>query len=159
MTDYERTRDYAVRYLSHAPRSRKQLRDKLTEKDFSAEAITAVSHLLEEKGYINDVVFAKNYISHKTRLNNFGKRRIVIELLKKGVGKDDIMTAYQQAEENDETRDEAAAATRALAKRLARKDYAAIKKDPKEMQKLMGYLVRRGFSYDVVKEVLKNYED
>ncbi|MCL2375987.1 MAG: recombination regulator RecX [Defluviitaleaceae bacterium] len=159
MTDYERARDYAVRYLSASPRSRKQLRDKLTEKDFSTQAITAVIHLLEEKGYINDIAFAQSYISHKSRLNNFGKRRIVMDLLKKGVGKDDIMAAYHQAEEDDTAGSEADAATRALAKRLARKDFAAIKKDPKEMQKLMGYLVRRGFSYDVVKEALKNYEE
>jgi len=33
--------------------------------------------------------------------------------------------------EDDDAKDEAAAATRALAKRLARKDYAAIKKTPK----------------------------
>jgi len=159
MTDYDRARDYVVRYLSVSPRSRKQLRDKLAEKEFSAEAIAAVIQMLEEKGYINDITFAQNYISHKTRLNNYGKRRIVIELLKKGVGKDDIMAAYQQAEEDDDAEDETAAAIRALAKRLVRKDYTAIKKDPKEMQKLMGFLVRRGFSYDVVKEVLKNYED
>ena len=115
--------------------------------------------IVKEKGYIDDIAFARNYISHKTRINNYGKRRIVVDLLQKGVKKEDIQAAYHQAAEEGDAESEFDAAARALAKRLARKDFAAIKKDPKEMQKLMAFLVRRGFSYDVVKEVLKNYEN
>ena len=157
IADYERARDFAVRYLSHGPRSRKQLRDRLVANGFSDTAVDAVVQLLEEKRYIDDVGFAKNYISHKTRINNYGKRRIVIDLLQKGVPKEDIQAAYQQADEDNDTESELDAAARALAKRIARKDPASIKKDPKEMQRLMAFLIRRGFSYEVAKEAIKNW--
>ena len=162
-SDYERARDFAVRYLGYAPRTRKQLRDKLAEKQFSDEAIADVMQLLTEKGYLDDITFAQNYISHKTRINNYGRRRIAVDLLRKGVGKEDIQAAYSAISERDgeeaEKENETAAARRALDKRLGRRDIDEVKKDPKELQRLMAYLVRRGFSYDVVKKALQSHEE
>lgn len=155
--DYDRARDFAVRYLGHAPRTRRQLRDKLTDKEFSTEAIDAVIQFLTQKGYLNDIFFAKNYISNKTRINNYGRRRIIVGLLQKGVSKEDIQAAYNQIDEDDNAEDETAAAARALAKRTARKDMDEIRNDPKEKQRLMAFLVRRGFSYDIVKKVLNDH--
>ena len=155
--DYDRARDFAVRYLGRAPRTRRQLRDKLTDKEFSTEAIDNVIQFLTQKGYLDDVTFAKNYISHKTRINNYGRRRIIVGLLQKGVSKEDIRAAYNQTNEDDSTGDETAAATRALAKRTARKNINEIKNDPKEKQRLVAFLMRRGFSYDIVKKVMQGY--
>ena len=159
IADYERARDFAVRYLGYAPRTRKQLRDKLADKQFSDEAIAAVMSLLTEKGYLDDIAFAQNYISHKTRINNYGKRRIVVDLMQKGIGKEDIQAAYSAILERDgedaKKDDETAAARRALDKRLGRRDIDEIKSDPKELQRLMAYLMRRGFSYDIVKKALQ----
>jgi len=146
-SEYERARDYAVRYLGYAQRTRKQLRDKMVAKEFSDEAIEAVVQLLTEKGYLNDVAFARNYINSKTQYNNYGRRRIVVGLLQKGIGKEDIQAAYGE----DDNADEIEAAKRALAKRVA-------KKGSDDRQKLMAFLMRRGFSYDVVKRAMESLE-
>ncbi|MDR2182697.1 MAG: recombination regulator RecX [Clostridiales bacterium] len=153
--DFDRARDFAVRYLSHAPRTRKQMQDRLAAKEFSPEAARAVIQLLTEMGYLNDIALAQNYISAKTRLNNYGRRRIAAALSQKGVAKEDIQAAYDAILQQDD-HDEAEAARRALTKRLARKDITEIVNDPKEMQRLASFLMRRGFSYDIVKSVLKN---
>jgi regulatory protein len=153
--DFECARNFAVRYLGYAPRTRKQLGDRLAAKEFSPEAIAAVMHLLTEKGYIDDMAFAKNYISHKTRINNYGKRRIVAGLMQRGVAKEDIQAAYSSIlEQDDDNSEETRAAKRALAKRLGSKNISEIRDDPKEMQRVTAFLMRRGFSYDIVKKVL-----
>ena len=162
--DYERARDFAIRYLGYAPRSRKQVRDRLVAKEFSPEAIDGVMCLLAEKGYIDDVAFAQNYISHKTRISNYGRRRIVVGLLQKGVRKEDIQAAYNailERDGEDMTKDtEIEAARRALFKWLARKgnreNYEKIKDDPKEYQRLAAFLMRRGFSYDIIKKAMQS---
>ena len=147
IADYEQTRDFAVRYLGYAPRTRKQLHDKLSEKDFSSEAIDAVMHLLTEKGYLDDIAFAQNYISHKTRVNNYGKRRIIVGLLQKGIAKEDIQAAYSAILDEGSNNEEIEAAKKALSKYIS-------KKGSDDKQKLMAFLMRRGFSYDIIKKAM-----
>ena len=155
--DYELALSYAVRYLGYAARTRKQLRDKMTEKEFSDEAIHAVMQLLTEKGYLDDIAFAQNYIAAKTRYNNYGRRRIVVGLMQKGVGKEDIQAAYSAYLEQDNENEELEAARRALSKRVAKRvNHERHEKHEKE--KLVAYLMRRGFSYDVIKKAMENQE-
>ena len=158
MTDkeFERTRDFALRHLGYAPRSRKQLRDKLAQKGFLSEDIAATMKLLEQRGYVDDVAFAVSYISQKTA-GNYGKRQVVAGLLQKGISKEDIAAAYRQISEDNETaEDETAACKRALAKRMRGKGAAGLS-DPKEKQRIAGFLLRRGFGYDVIKKAMEQF--
>lgn len=152
--DYERALNYAVRYIGYTPCTQKRLRDKMKEKEFSPESIVAVVQLLTEKRYLDDVTFAQNYITSKTRYKNYGRRRIVVGLMQKGVSKEDILVAYNALlEQNDgENTDEVEAARRAMSKRVA-------KKDGDDRQKLMAYLMRRGFSYNIVKKVMDSNDE
>ena len=165
--DFERARDFAVRYLGYAPRTCRQLKTKMAEKEFSAEAIEAVVQLLTDKGYLDDVAFARNYITNKTRYSNYGRRRIVVDLLQRGVSKEDIQAAYEAVLELDEeNNNELEAAKRALAKRLGRKgidreirEKREKDEEHKERQRLMAYLMRRGFSYDTAKKAFEEDEE
>ena len=111
--------------------------------------------LLIKGGYLDDVQFAVAFIGQKSKMSNQGKRKIVAELLHKGVAKDDIVAAYNQVFDDEEKEGDLEAALRALGKKLRGKDIDDIKGDPKEVQRLMAFLARRGFSYDVVREALR----
>ena len=155
-TEYEKARNYCIYLLARAAKSRKQLMDMMLAKQYSQNAIDEVIKLLSSKGYIDDIAFAKSYISSKTRAGNHGKKRIVIALMQKGVAKEDIIMAYNQLfEENriGEEESELINAKKALEKKLANKDPELLK-DPKQKRRIMEFLMRRGFSYDVVKKAL-----
>ncbi|MCL2349910.1 MAG: recombination regulator RecX, partial [Defluviitaleaceae bacterium] len=150
--EYTSARDTAVRYLSRNMRSVQQVRDKLTEKEFSTINIEKVIGLLSQRGYLNDIAFATAFISQKTKLNNFGRWRIEQELRAKGVGQKSIDAAYSQtfADDEDGECQGIAAARRALAKKLRNKDTSQIANDPKEINRLKMFLSRRGFDFDTI---------
>jgi len=153
--EYTAARDVAVKYLGRGQRSELQVRDKLHEKEFSPDARDAVIELLLQRGYLNDVEYAISFINHKTKISGHGKRRIEYELAQKGVSECDIATAYAQLED---CQGELAAARDALAKKTRNRSLAAILNDPKELNRLKGFLARRGFDFDTIDAVLKEVE-
>jgi len=160
--EYAKARDAAVRYLGRGTRAVREVAEKLKTKEFSEITISRVIDVLTEHGYLDDVAFAVRQIRHRTDVSNHGKRRIITELARKGVARDDIVAAFNQLSDEMEDADssEQAAARRALDKKLRNKnqDFAALLADPKEKTRLVGFLARRGFSYDVIKSVLKDCE-
>ncbi len=119
---------------------------KLVEREFSENVATRIADELEEKGFINDLHYAEQFI--ETRTNRYGGYRMRQELRLKGVADHVIDQALNNVEQESEY-------TRAL--EMGRKRVGQYASDPKEKayQKLMSYLSRKGFSYDVVKKVVK----
>ena len=156
--EYATCRDAAVKYLGRGLKSVQQVRDKLTEKEFSPQSIEAVIELLQGRSYLNDVDYAVSFIEHKSKINNFGRRRIEWELKVKGVHEHDISLAYEKIGENTEDDGECADlenARKALNKKTRNRELALIKADPKELARLQGYLARRGFDFDTIDAVLE----
>ncbi|MCL2621204.1 MAG: RecX family transcriptional regulator [Defluviitaleaceae bacterium] len=147
--EFATARDAAVKYLGKGMKSTKQVRDKLSEKEYSNESIDDVVDLLTQRGYLDDVAYATAFISQKTKINNFGRFRIEQELRAKGVSEHHIYTAYEDIS-GDEQEDDLTAAIRALEKKIRHKDLAQIVDDPKELQKLKSFLARRGFDFDTI---------
>jgi len=147
--EFATARDTAVKYLGKGMKSTKQVRDKLSEKEYSNESIDDVVDLLTRRGYLDDVAYATAFISQKTKINNFGRFRIEQELRAKGVSEHHIYTAYEDIS-GDEQEDDLTAAIRALEKKVRHKDLAQIVDDPKELQKLKSFLARRGFDFDTI---------
>lgn len=153
--DYTSCRDVAVKYLGRGLKSKQQVLDKLHEKEFSPISIERVVELLTQRGYINDVEYAVSFINHKTKVNNFGRRRIEHELARKGISPKDTLAAYAQIEENtDGAQSELELAQATLIKKTRNRNIEQIKNDPKELNRLKGYLVRRGFDFDIIDRVL-----
>ena len=64
--------------------SSRELLTKLRQKGYGEGAEQAVEKLMEE-GYVDDERFARAYAAELVRVKHFGRRRIVTELLKKGL--------------------------------------------------------------------------
>lgn len=138
----------AYRLLSLRPRSEQEISERLAEK-FSLALVRETVQQLKDNGYINDREFASQWI--KERSKNYGKKKIRAELLKKGVDKniiDQLLGELKFEKELKSARDLI----------LSKKRFQAISRD-EAYRKVMPFLARRGFSYDVIKEIIKDFEN
>lgn len=94
-------REYFLRLLGRRDHARNELRDKARKKDFPSESIEEILDELTEKKYINNVEFAKKYVSDKFKFYSWGEIKIRSELLRKGVSEKDINIALQEISPND----------------------------------------------------------
>ncbi len=141
----QRTFDRAVNLLTYKPRSIKELRERLLEKDWtSAEIVDEIIEKLKFYGYLNDAHFAKTFASSQIRQKPVGKRVLKQKLAQKKLDKETVDEAIEKALE--ETPEEEIIG-RAVEKRLRLKGRPETREDAK---KFYDYLLRQGFSYDLV---------
>ena len=116
-----------------------QIRFKLRTKElplYTDQDIFAVIERLTEKGYVDDQKFAKFYVENRNYKKGISKKRLIIDLRKKGLDSDVIENAISGSERSD---------TEEMQKIIAKKS----KKYTPE--KLVTYLVRQGFDFQQAK--------
>jgi regulatory protein len=147
-----KAKNAAYRLLTYRPRSRAELAQKLQDRQFPAAVIEAVLDDLVRFGYVNDRQFAEQFASSRIRLRGFGRRRIEVELRNKGIDRQIINEALAGVLDIDAEID--------TAKKAAARKLNTMKAADREAKyrRLAGFLERRGFSYDVIRIVLRNTE-
>ncbi|MCX6809277.1 MAG: regulatory protein RecX [Candidatus Berkelbacteria bacterium] len=146
----KRALNRALFYLSQRSQTQKQIEEKLARKEFASDDIEFAIKKLKDLEFIDDLKFAKNYVRQSLTLKPKGKRRLFLELVRKGVLKDLIEQALEEelTEENEQERlDEV------LQKYLKRS--ANVPRE-KIYNRALGFLMRRGFSYDLSKKALQD---
>lgn len=139
---------YALYLLGRRGRTKRELRDKLVEKQYPPEEIEVTIARLTGMGLLDDATYAENYARDKVSIYRRGRYRIGLDLLRKGVSRDNIDAALSTIEEGDEL----AAAKSLAAARL--KNWEAL--EPlKRRARLLSLLQRRGFSSKVIKQILE----
>ncbi len=138
----------AVRLLAYRPRSRAELVRRLKTRGFKRDIIDQVIHDLERLGYVDDRGYAQSLAESLVQSGRFGPRAIKAKLRQRGLPADVVREAVEDAVgEMDEYQTARDLAQRRL-ERLA-------KLDPlKKRQRLYSFLIRRGFSPEVVRDVL-----
>ena len=154
MTDMEqqrKARKKALRLLEHMDRTEKGLTDRLLHAGFSEELAEDAVSYVKDYGYINDRRYALNYIMY--RIHDKSRQKIFQELSGKGIDRQTIQDAWEEAEEL-ETPDE-----RALLRQMVGKKYEpGAELDEREMRRLYGYLARRGFRSGDIFSVLEEMD-
>jgi regulatory protein len=146
-------RNAALRFLSVRPRSIREVRDKLREKEFGDEEIAKTLAELTRAGLLDDDAFARAYVRNARVVRPAGKVLIRQKLVLFGVPKEILETAL--AEEFSAEEHEADAA-KAAAGFLKKASAARRKEEPfKLKQRLTAFLLRRGYTWDVVAPVVK----
>ncbi len=140
----------ALSFLSRRFHSERELFIKLKSKSYEEKLIKIVLGDLKEKSFIDDQVFANHFIEEKLKRKLWGKNKIRAALFSKGVSVsiiDEVLKSFDSEEDQNET---------ALA--LVQKKYENLKKretDNKKLkQKLISFLLRRGFEYEVSAEAV-----
>ena len=143
--------DAAVRFLGPRPRSVSEIRRHLRTKRFDDAAIDIAIEKLRAQGYIDDEAFARYWVEQRDRFRPKGERAIVSELLQKGVAREAIELAIGRREPDSEVQ-----RAREVIKRPMNRWLAMTEQERK--RKIQQYLVRRGFSYEVIEEVNEHPE-
>ena len=126
--------------LEHMDRTEKGLSDRLRQAGFSEEAAEDAMNYVRSYGYLNDQRYAMNYISF--RMGTKSRQKILQELAGKGIDRQTALAAWEEAAEVEEP-DELAV----LRTTVEKKYHPDTVLDEKEMRRLQGFLLRRGFSY------------
>ncbi len=155
----QKTFDRAVNILTYKPRSVSELRTRLLEKDWTTpEIVESVLDKLKEYNYLNDEQFAKTFAESQVRQKPIGKRVLMQKLAMKKLDKETVEATLEKILEETP---EAEIIERAIAKRLRLKGKPGTREDAK---KLYDYLLRQGFSYDLVSNKMReiaagNYDE
>jgi regulatory protein len=134
--------DRSINLVSRRVRSEWELQDYLKRKDYDESIRDEVIGRLRERGYVNDMDFAKRWVENRRLLKSTSKRRLSQELRQKRIA-DDIIKEVLEADETDELE---------VLKELVDKKRKQTKYQ--DDLKLMQYLARQGFSYYLIKESL-----
>ena len=144
--------DRAVRFLGVRPRSRAEVRRHLGEAEISAPVIEAVLDRLAEQGYVDDASFARYWVENREQFRPKGPRALRQELHQRGLDGAVVDSALADL-------DQVASAYEAAQPRAGRLAGLA-QADPQEFRRKLGnFLLRRGFDYGVVREIVRRLAD
>jgi regulatory protein len=151
LDSFTKAKNYAFLLLKFRLRSERELYSRLKKKDFPESIIRKTISFLKEKGFIDDSVFAKNWISSRLK-RPFGLRRITQELKLKGVDREVIAQQVQGLKGNY--------CEEKVVEEIARFKLNKLKnvEPQKARSRLYGYLIRRGFSSEVIIDVINKLE-
>jgi regulatory protein len=132
-------------FIARKPRSRLETVTFLKRKGYSGRAVADAVGKLERYGYLNDEDYARMVVDSRARLNPRGILALRGELSSRGVDERTIDKTVQAVDERESAR---LAVKRGL--------YRWRGDDRKRFfRKVMAFLGRRGFPYDVASEVCK----
>lgn len=136
----------ALEWVLARPRSEKETRDylykKIFEKKLDKKYIDEIVGKLKDKKYLDDQKFAEWWVENRFVNKGVSSKRLRMELLKKGIS-NSVVDEVLDARDDDEE------IMKIIAKKRAR--YA-------DDEKLMAYLIRQGFPFELVKEKIRLYE-
>ena len=146
--DARRVYDLSVALLARRAHSRVELEKKLLAKGGLPEAVEAALARLDELGYLDDAVFARDLVRSRMTHKRWGPAKVKMELRAKGIADEIVEAALREAMEGVEPEE---AARAALIARFG-PDRPA---EQKELKRRYDYLMRRGFGHDAVRQALE----
>lgn len=143
-------RQQAIRYLTIKDRTENELIKKMIDSGFDADVSKSAAEELHVIGYVNDARYAMKYLAERIRNKALSKKALRFELEQKGVSTDIIEHSLAEFETNDEE-----VALRAARKKFGKYDIS----DQKVQQKVINFLLHRGFSYEIGKRVINSMKE
>lgn len=139
----------ALHYISYRMRSKKEVIDKLKNLDYDEETIDQIMPFLYEHRFIDDLAFAKAFISDKCRLSKHSLKKIRYSLQEKGIDETLFTKASEEYLDYDLIN---------LEKLLPSKYNKLLEKHKNEPfvldQKIKSFFYQKGFHIEDIKQVL-----
>lgn len=142
----------AIDFVSYRPRSSGEIKSKLTRKGFSLQVAKKVIDKLNDLKMVNDLEFAQMYVRDQLKRRPIGRALLRKYLQAKGIVPDHIDQVLRETLTDEDQTD---AATRAARKhlRVSSNRYSKLS-SPLQKKRLHDYLMKRGFSHEIAKEVV-----
>lgn len=148
--DIEAVRTRALRLLARREHSVKELDKKLKQRlDIDESVVRGVVEELADKNLVSDARFAAAYARDSIRLKPQAKRRLVSELVERGVPARTAAAAVEIVFDEEQVTD-AELATAVADQYLPR---ISGQPDERRWRRLGGHLQRRGFDGDLIYEI------
>ena len=135
----------AMHLLSDMGRTESQLRTKLLQGGYPQKIVDEAITYVKSFGYINDREYARNFV--ESRKEKKSRKEIYAELCQKGLDSELIKEALDECYAGEDS-------LQAIKALLRKKGYHPGNADLKENQKIIGYLVRKGFQYEDIRKVV-----
>jgi len=152
LEEKKKAKDKAIRLLAVRARSTQEIRDRLKQAKYTEQVIEWVVRELERLHLLKDSEFAVMFARNRMVTKPVGEFLLKQELKAKGLSAEDIQkgveAAYMEISEVD--------FARKLAVKAKRK-YRTLD-EVKARQKANDFLLRRGFSWDIVNDIMDNWE-
>lgn len=144
-------RKKAMQLLERMDRTEKALADRLRQAGFSERAVADAMNYVKSYGYIDDRRYARTYIAY--RMETKSRQMLLMELQQKGVDRQTAVEAWEEEVALNQP-DE-----REVLRKTIEKKYApGSEMNEKEMRRLQGFLVRRGFRFSDIASVLEEMD-
>lgn len=148
--------EYAVGVLARKMRTvrdlRRLMKPRAEEGEAGERAMDSVVTRLKELNYLSDTRFAADYTRLRKENEKFGRRRVQQDLMQKGVHKDLVATALATAYDDV---DEVALARQYVARKRMKQPSGPDAQ--KQTVRIMGRLMRAGFSSSAIFKVLREW--
>lgn len=148
-----KAKETALSLLSYRARSENEISQKLKKKGYDQNSITEVIKDLKRVNLLDDYEFACLWIKDRLRNRPRGVALLRQELKRKGIEKESIEKALDEFYPEESEPEIASELIRKRQKRYQSLDKKLARK------RMSDFLLRRGFSYEVVKVVLGEFMD
>ncbi len=140
-------RERALGYLSRREYSYKELQQKLQTYAEEQDDLPALLEDFKQRGWLSEERYTEQVVH--ARKGKFGSLRVAHELREHGVAEDLVAKAVAEVK-SDEV---------ANARAICRKKFDALPTNREQWAKQARFLQSRGFSFDVIKQVLRDDPD
>ncbi|KAI3810181.1 hypothetical protein L1987_19791 [Smallanthus sonchifolius] len=163
----EEAEKIAIRLLAARACTALELKKKLSGKKFSPDVVNAVISDFQNRGLINDFLYAEAFSRSRWSSSSWGPHRIKQALAKKGVNDIDAQKAIKLVLEDGESVDDDQVSRFGLSKpsidhlfAQASKQWIRAKDLPSEKQKsrIITWLQYRGFNWGIINFILKKLQ-
>jgi regulatory protein len=144
----QHARDVAWRALNRRDHTVAEIRRVLERRRVEPGTIAQVIDELTEGGWLDDAAYARRFAEDRWHLDGWGSDRIARRLRGLGVDPQHIAAALGQRPAADES---------VAALELLRRRFPEPPVDPRDRNRALGVLVRRGYDLDLALDVLRRH--
>ena len=146
-------KNIAINFLSYRQRSSKEVIDHLIKKKFTRACAEEVARHLQAMNMIDDLSFAHTFVRDRLKRKPTGQALLRQQLLAKGIP---TATTDMVLAELISPQSQQAAALQAAKKKMQLMRHSARKLDAEKLKRrLLDFLLRRGFSYEIALKVTR----
>ena len=140
---FDEIKQKIVNYCVYQDRCHAEVEQKMKEFLLIPEAKEEILLYLIKENYLNEERFTRSYVRGKFYLKKWGKNKIKVNLLQKGISEKLIIKAYGEIDDNEYL---------AAIKTILEKIIPTFKglKEYQKKQKAIKYLLSKGYEYDLI---------
>jgi regulatory protein len=153
----EAAKEAALKLLERGPRTEREISDRLLGRGYAADAVERAVGRLRRVALLDDRAFVRAFVRSELMRRPQGRHLLAGKLRRRGVPTPLIEEMEEVIADDADLSDRSLATERDRAVRAAeglRRRYAG-RPDEERRRKLQGALLRRGFSWDTIRDLMR----